>query len=380
MDLDLVPILADSIKGYYEENELIELCDLYDIDLDFDGDKPAYMRLARDLISGISDPLKRRFLNAIIQSLLNRAREGAAKNKWDRQEYHRAMVANLEEIQRQFEKIESILNESKTTEQVLVTVEEIASLLRTNVKVVESILESGEIDGLKIGDEWKIRSESIIEFLKNHITDQRTHFLRNNLQKPEVWKRELKRFPELKEQIYITDYDEGSFGAFLKEIIKSDGPKVNEKKVDEVEISSSEKRDVFICHAGEDKKIIVEPLVSTLEKEGIYFWYDRAEINWGDSLTLKINQGLCISKFVIVVLTRNFIRKRWPQRELDSALSTEVTSGAIKVLPLLSGTEEERKEIIEKLPLLNDKFYIIWENGVENFTEQLKKRLKSIID
>ena len=50
MDLDLVPILADSIKGYYEDNELVELCDLYDIDLDFDGGKPAYMRLARDLI------------------------------------------------------------------------------------------------------------------------------------------------------------------------------------------------------------------------------------------------------------------------------------------------------------------------------------------
>ena len=39
MELDLVPILADAIKGYYEESELIELCDLYDIDLDFDGIK-----------------------------------------------------------------------------------------------------------------------------------------------------------------------------------------------------------------------------------------------------------------------------------------------------------------------------------------------------
>ena len=87
-----------------------------------------------------------------------------------------------------------------------------------------------------------------------------------------------------------------------------------------------------------------------------------------------------ISRFVIVVLTKNFTNKRWPRRELDSALSTEVTSGAVKVLPLLSGTEEERKEIFDELPLLNDKFYIIWETGVENFTDLLKRRLKSIID
>lgn len=380
MDLDLVPILADSIKGYYEDNELVQLCDLYDIDLDFDGGKPAYMRLARDLISEISDPLKRRFLKAIIQSLLNRAREGAAKTKWDRQEYHRAMVDNLEKIQGQFERINSVLNESETSDQILATAEEVASLLRTDVKTVETILESGELDGFKIGNEWKIRTESIIDFLKNRITDQRMQSLRNNLQKPEVWGRELRQFPELMEEIYETNYDEGSFGAFLEGIIDDDEPKEDEKKEAEMEISSSKKRDVFICHAGEDKKKIVEPLVSTLEKERISYWYAQAEINWGDSLTQKINQGLGISRFVIVVLTKNFISKRWPRRELDSALSTEVTSGAVKVLPLLSGTEEERKEIFKELPLLNDKFYIIWENGVKYFIDQLKRRLKSIIN
>ncbi len=380
MDLDLVPILADSIKGYYEDNELVELCDLYDIDLDFDGGKPAYMRLARDLISEISDPLNSRFLKAIIQSLLNRAREGAAKTKWDRQEYHRTMVDNLEKIQGQFERINSVLNESETSDQILATAEEVASLLRTDVKTVETILESGELDGFKIGNEWKIRTESIIDFLKNRITDQRMQSLRNNLQKPEAWGRELRQFPELMEEIYETNYDEGSFGAFLKGIIDDDEPKEDEKKEAEMEISSSKKRDVFICHAGEDKKKIVEPLVSTLEKERISYWYAQAEINWGDSLTQKINQGLGISRFVIVVLTKNFISKRWPRRELDSALSTEVTNGAVKVLPLLSGTEEERKEIFKELPLLNDKFYIIWENGVKHFIDQLKRRLKSIIN
>lgn len=50
MNSGLVPILADAIRGYYEDSELFELCDLYGIELTFDDIRPAYMRLARDLI------------------------------------------------------------------------------------------------------------------------------------------------------------------------------------------------------------------------------------------------------------------------------------------------------------------------------------------
>ena len=161
------------------------------------------MRLARELIIGIGDPAKRSFLKTIIQSLLNRAREGAAKTKWDRQEYHRSMVDNLAEMQSQFERVTSALNDSEKNEHILATAEEIASLLRTDVKIVETMLESGELDGFRIGNDWRVRSESIIDFLKNRITDQRMKSLIHNLQKPEVWARELRRIPELKKQIAV---------------------------------------------------------------------------------------------------------------------------------------------------------------------------------
>ena len=220
MDIDLVPILADAIKGYYEDSEIFELCDIYGINLSYDdNNKPAYMRLARDLIVGIGDPQKRSFLNTIVQSLLNRAREGAGKSKWDRQEYHRAMVDNLTEMQTQFERITSTLSDSEEYENLLVTAEEVASLLRTDIKTVITFLESGELDGFKIGNDWRVRKDSINIFLNNRITDQRMSSLTSNLQKPEIWARELKNFPGLKKQIAETDYDEGSLGAFLKTII-----------------------------------------------------------------------------------------------------------------------------------------------------------------
>ena len=127
MDLDLVPILVDAIKGYYEDNELSELCDFYGIKLTFEGMKPAYVRLSRDLITGIGNSAKRRFLRTIIQSLLNRAREGAGKTKWDRQEYHRSMVDSLSWVKNQVEAIASPLDDSETHGHILVTPDDIAS-------------------------------------------------------------------------------------------------------------------------------------------------------------------------------------------------------------------------------------------------------------
>ena len=219
MDLDLVPILADAIKGYYEDNELSELCDLYGIQLTFDGMRPAYMRLVRDLIGGIGNSAKRRFLRTMIESLLNRAREGAGKTKWNRQEYHRSMVDSLSRVQTQFERIASPLDESGTHEQILATPDAIASVLRTDVKTVLSLLESGQLDGFKIGDEWRVPTDSFLDFLKIRISDQRMKTLVDNFQKPEFWARALEDFPNLKKQIADTDYEEGTMGAFLKNLV-----------------------------------------------------------------------------------------------------------------------------------------------------------------
>ncbi|MFC1882255.1 TIR domain-containing protein [Thermodesulfobacteriota bacterium] len=219
MEIDLVPILADAIKGYYEDSEIIELCDIYGINPSCDdNNKPAYMRLARDLIIGIGYPQKRSFLNTIVRSLLNRAREGAGKSRWDRQEYHRAMVDNLTEMQTQFERITSGFNDSEKNANILATTEEVASIFHTDAGTIRKFLESGELDGFKLEDDWRVHTGSIVDFLKNKTTDQRFKFLLHNLEKPEVWLRELNGFPELKKQIAGTDYHEGSMGAFLKSL------------------------------------------------------------------------------------------------------------------------------------------------------------------
>ena len=137
----------------------------------------------------------------------------------------------------------------------------------------------------------------------------------------------------------------------------------------------SELKDVFICHASEDKPEIIKPLVEAFKREGISFWYDEAEIKWGDSIIEKVNEGLRVSRYVIVVVSKYFLSKNWPKRELNSALSIEASTGKVRVLPLVAGTEEARSSIFQKYPILNDKFYLTWENDSQKIIDALKVRL-----
>jgi len=134
----------------------------------------------------------------------------------------------------------------------------------------------------------------------------------------------------------------------------------------------NEIKDVFICHASEDKPEIVKPLVAAFKREGISYWCDEVEIKWGHSIPDKINEGLRISRYVIVVISKSFLSKNWPKRELNSALNVEASTGKIRVLPLVVGIDKVRNEIFQRYPLLNDKFYLIWENGIKEIVDALK--------
>jgi len=135
------------------------------------------------------------------------------------------------------------------------------------------------------------------------------------------------------------------------------------------------RRALFLCHASEDKAAVVNPLRSALDQAGISYWYDQAELKWGDSLTAKVNEGLRTSDYVLVVLTLAFLAKPWPRREFDAALNLEASSGEVKVLPLLCGSEEERSRILENLPIINDKLHLTWDGEVQSVIEALRARL-----
>ena len=60
---------------------------------------------------------------------------------------------------------------------------------------------------------------------------------------------------------------------------------------------------------------------------------DEFELKIGDSLRRKIDRGLAKSKFGIVVLSKDFIKKGWTNYELDGII-TKANTGEQILLPI----------------------------------------------
>ena len=133
-------------------------------------------------------------------------------------------------------------------------------------------------------------------------------------------------------------------------------------------------KDVFLCHAQKDKADFVQPLAEELDRHGISFWLDEAEIKWGARLSHTINEGLRKSRFVIVFLSSTFIGRNWPETELSSALTRENSEGRIVVLPVVVG---DASTILEPYPLLKDKAYLKWDSGIPNLVDHLQSLLNT---
>jgi hypothetical protein len=111
--------------------------------------------------------------------------------------------------------------------------------------------------------------------------------------------------------------------------------------------------DVFISHASEDKDTFVRKLATTLRDDyDVEVWYDEFSINWGDSLRTAIDKGLKSSIFGIVVISRDFIKKDWTNRELDGLFQIETLDKKV-ILPIWH--DITKNEVQEFSPILAGK-------------------------
>jgi hypothetical protein len=110
--------------------------------------------------------------------------------------------------------------------------------------------------------------------------------------------------------------------------------------------------DVFVSHAHEDKAEVAQPLAEALQRLGVTVWLDDTELRIGDSLRRKIDRALANSRFGIVILSRSFFAKDWPQYELDG-LVTRSVSGEQTLLPLWHNITKD--EVVKQSPSLADK-------------------------
>lgn len=108
---------------------------------------------------------------------------------------------------------------------------------------------------------------------------------------------------------------------------------------------------VFIAHATEDKEY-VRKIATSLQNRGLAIWYDEFQIKIGDNLSRRIEDGLGKSRYGVVVLSPNFFKKEWPQKELGALMQKE-RGGTKVILPILLNMTHA--DLVRISPMLADK-------------------------
>ena len=125
--------------------------------------------------------------------------------------------------------------------------------------------------------------------------------------------------------------------------------------------------DVFLSHASEDKATVALPLTDSLRRAGVRVWLDRFQIELGDSIRQKIDQGLANSRFGVVVLSEIFLKKYWTGSELDALWELNA------VLPVWFGID--KKMLMKYSPLLAGKAGISTDLGIDVVAQTIAARV-----
>lgn len=139
------------------------------------------------------------------------------------------------------------------------------------------------------------------------------------------------------------------------------------------ERQKQKKYDFFICHASEDKNSFVNDLADALKKKNYLVWYDDFTLTLGDSLRRKIDEGLQLSLFGIVILSKDFFKKEWAKKELDGLFAKEENEGKV-ILPIWHAIT--REEVARFSLLLADKMAVSTSKGLNYVVGEIEKAYK----
>lgn len=127
--------------------------------------------------------------------------------------------------------------------------------------------------------------------------------------------------------------------------------------------------DFFISHASEDKQSFVRALADKLVGLGYRVWLDELTLTLGDSLRGSIDKGLGVSRYGIVVLSPNFIKKNWTKGELDGLFALENSSGKKRILPVWHNITKEEVEAFS--PMLAGRLGVLTTTGLDNVVARI---------
>jgi hypothetical protein len=125
---------------------------------------------------------------------------------------------------------------------------------------------------------------------------------------------------------------------------------------------------IFISHASEDKETVAMPLAERLRQRGLDVWLDQWELTGGDSLRRSIEKALSRASFGIVIVSPAYMRKMWPNRELDGLFALE-TMDRKMILPVLHNIRHD--ELMREWPMFGDRLSCSTDRGLDVVADQI---------
>ena len=117
--------------------------------------------------------------------------------------------------------------------------------------------------------------------------------------------------------------------------------------VENLAITQPDLRDVFLCHAWDDRQGAAKELHDLLEARGVRVWFSEKDLGLGVPMMRAIDKGLVNSRVGIVLVTPAMLRRLPAEGVADKELSALLRRE--RLVPVVHGTTYEE---LEKVSLL----------------------------
>jgi len=131
-------------------------------------------------------------------------------------------------------------------------------------------------------------------------------------------------------------------------------------------------RDVFLCHAWDDRKDAAKQLHDILESKGVTVWFSEKDVLLGSSLLREIDKGLVKSRVGIVLVTPSFLERVKNEGVADKELSALLARDLL--VPIVHDTTFE--DLREVSPLLGSRSGL---STIEESMEEVADKLAELV-
>lgn len=145
------------------------------------------------------------------------------------------------------------------------------------------------------------------------------------------------------------------------------------RKVAKERAEKPDLRDIFLCHAWDDRKESAKDLYDFLITKGISVWFSEKDVPLGTSLLREIDKGLAKSKIGIVLVTPKFLERIQNSGIADKELSALLATD--QLIPIVHNTTYE--ELRDVSPLLASRSGL---DTSEESMEIISEKLVELVD